>query len=154
MTNSGLFEEIYAKYFPKVYAYFNVIFGSQQAEDLAAEVFTKLWRVCPDAPDNIVAYIFRVAVNVKNDFLREKYRKPEQAELSEADSYEVTAAAPFESIDLKTALNSLPHETRDLLLLSAYGLKSAELGKALGISASAARSRLAAARGKLKTVLG
>ena len=69
------FDAVYRELFGDVYAYFNICFGEQTAEDLAQEAFLRVWRAVDSGkiPDNWRAWVFRCAVNLKNDFLRRKY---------------------------------------------------------------------------------
>ena len=72
------FSTVYAQYYANVYRYFCACFDKNAAEDLTQSVFTSLWRQMQKIgflePDNWRAWIFRAAVNQKNDFLRIKQR--------------------------------------------------------------------------------
>ncbi|HOD02434.1 MAG TPA: sigma factor-like helix-turn-helix DNA-binding protein, partial [Clostridiales bacterium] len=59
----------------------------------------------------------------------------------------------FDEVEKQIALSQLAESERRLLQMSASGYKSREIGKTLGISASAVRSRIAAAREKLNEYL-
>ncbi len=56
-------------------------------------------------------------------------------------------------ISIKGALDMLPMEDKELLLLKNYGLSSGEIGKMLNIPASTVRSRLVTARKHFKQAL-
>ncbi len=84
------FDDLYQQYFPKVYSYFSICFGADTAQDLSQITFLKVWDFLRQPhkklPDHFRAWIFRVAVNVKNDYLRKKQRIPQQLEYEETYS--------------------------------------------------------------------
>lgn len=143
------FDAVYAELFDDVYAYFNLCFGAQAAEDLAQEVFLRVWKAVDGGkiPDNWRAWVFRCAVNLKNDFLRRKYAENNVQEQTILES----APAPTQTDDPKRlavgqALAALSAEARELLTLKSFGFTSEEIGGLLGISASAVRTRLQKAK--------
>lgn len=153
---SALFEQVYGLTFRKVYAYFAACFGREPAEDLTQQVFLKLWDFVrrpdfgrPDGtpePANWQAWVFRVAVNVKNDRLRQKQRRGVETEYEDALQNEAREADPTEAVAVQTAFAALGSGEREILTMKQIGLSSAEMGELLEISDSAARSRLAAAK--------
>ena len=159
MQSPELFDSLYDRYFSRVFAYFSVCFGSDTAEDLAQTVFLKLWhflrRPGRVLPDNFKAFIFRVAVNVKNDYLRQKQRSPLSVEYDEERKTQVVELEPgmLDSMSVELALSRLRTEERDVLLLKNAGLNSGEIAKIYGISSSAVRSRLSAARAHFQKIL-
>ncbi len=158
-TPRELFDGLYEQYFPRVYAYFSLCFGSDAAEDLAQATFLKLWGFLRQPgrklPDHFQAWIFRVAVNVKNDYLRKKQRSPQQVEYEEAGRGQILEMEhrTVESLSVEMAFSRLRPGERELLLFKQAGLTSEELGKIYEISPSAVRSRLSAARTHFKSVL-
>lgn len=149
------FAAVYDELFGDVYAYFNVCFGEQVAEDLAQEAFLRVWRAVNSGkiPDNWRAWVFRCAVNLKNDFLRRKYAE------SSVQSFE-TAMLPVnavsdagETLAIKTALSNLAGSDREVLTLRSMGFKSGEIGELLSLSGSAVRTRLQKAKQKFQSAL-
>lgn len=155
----GVFDSVYALCFKKVYAYFAAAFGTQLAEDLAQQVFVKLWRYLSkeDAvePDNWQAWIFRLAVNEKNDFLRKKQRTAPTSEYNDAlENMQFDRRdADEEAIAVRQAFARLTQEERELLTLKSIGFTSAEIGSLWGTSDSTIRSRLAAAKKQFREKL-
>lgn len=149
------FDAVYRELFGDVYAYFNICFGEQTAEDLAQEAFLRVWRAVDSGkiPDNWRAWVFRCAVNLKNDFLRRKYAE------SGVQSFE-TVVLPFtaaldegETLAVKGALARLVGTDREVLTLKSMGFTSDEIGELLSISGSAVRTRLQKAKQNFQNAL-
>lgn len=153
---SGQFDRIYEAYCSRVYAYFSSCFGSDWAEDCTQQTFLKIWKAMNRPgffpPYRWNAWIFRIAVNVKNDCLRDELKRGETVSYLEIDqpSEEISEKRLLEQEAVSGALSALKEEEREVLLLKYNGLKSAEIGRMMGISASAARSRLAAAKDRFR----
>lgn len=153
------FSAVYSQYYANVYRYFCACFDKIAAEDLTQRVFTSLWRQMQKEdftePDNWRAWIFCVAVNLKNDFLRVKQRDgPKSAILEETDTDGADQAEQsILRLSVQAAMRSLASADREVLTLKQLGFSSEETGKLLGISASAARSRLSKAKSHFKAAL-
>lgn len=147
-----LFNELYEKYYKKVLAYFKKDFDNGEAEDLAQQTFLQLWSWIPNMQfvKNKKAYIFKIAKNVRCDRFRQKALMINT--ISITDAFEVPEPSVFtDNMDLRISLGAeLTYQDRQLIVMKAQGLNSKEMGKILGISASAVRSRLQALRKKIK----
>lgn len=154
MTTTELFDKLYNDFSKRVYAYHSACVGSDNAADLTQQTFLNLWRYINGIhtePDSYQAWIFRIAVNAKNDFLRKKKRNPLPLEYNEELDNECQQDDYMtETLMVKTALSRLTDSQREVLLLNNMGLDSGETGKALNLSASATRSRLVKARCEFK----
>lgn len=141
------FDAVYDALFSDVFAYFNLCFGAQEAEDLCQEAFLRVWRAIDDEkpPDNWRAWVFRCAVNLKNDYLRKAYQTRLTQPLDETLPDESRPDDPAR-LAVQQAFSALPRDERELLALKAFGFRSEEMGAALGVSASAARTRLQKAK--------
>lgn len=148
------FDRVYAELFRDVYAYFNVCFGAETAEDLAQEAFLRVWKAVDSGkiPDNWRAWVFRCAVNLKNDFLRQKYagEKSQTAAEQVLSTQEASPAPDGAQLSIQCALARLPAADRELLTLKSFGFTSEEIGEFLKISASAVRTRLQKAKQSFK----
>ena len=148
------FDRVYAELFRDVFAYFNVCFGSVTAEDLAQEVFLRVWKAIDSGktPDNWRAWVFRCAVNLKNDFLRQKYagEKSQTAAEQIVSAQDAAIAHDGTQLSVQSALANLPAADRELLTLKSFGFTSEEIGEFLKISASAVRTRLQKAKQSFK----
>ena len=80
MKSAEQFNSIYGTYFSSVFAYFCACFGKDQAESLAQQTFLQVWRALKnptfEEPKSWKAWVFRTAINVKNDWLRKKRVTP------------------------------------------------------------------------------
>lgn len=156
MNPNHTFDILFKEHFSKIYAYFSVCFGKESAEDLSQQVFLKLWNqlIQPNftQPDSWKAWLFSVAVNVKNDFLRQKYRHGDNLEYDDMQDvpHDQNEEALLKSIQINQALVNLKMEEKELLLLKHNGFTSAEIGRLLGLSDSAVRSRYSTAKKHFK----
>ena len=157
MNSKNLFDKVYSEFFKDVYSYFSLCFDMDTAEDLTQQTFLGVWRFMKEKDSlpfsNTRAFVFRCAVNVKNDFLRRKQTHPQEIRL-EAGMFGYTYnTQATQQIAIADALKALDFEDRDVLLLKNMGLSSSDIGKAYGISASAARSKISKARSAFRKEL-
>lgn len=152
-----LFDELWSKYYRRIYAYFRRQFDGQTAEDLCQQTYLNAWRYISAYADSNIsqnkAWLFAIAKNVKNDHLRYvqlhsmnfRYESLGQADISAEISMD-------ESIAIQKAFSRLSEEEKQLLSMAEY-LTSKEIGSVLGISASAVRTRIQKAKQNLKNLL-
>jgi RNA polymerase sigma-70 factor (ECF subfamily) len=153
----------------KVYslAYY-VTKNHHDAEDVAQEVFIKLWRALPtyhgDAPD---AWIMKIAKNTCLDFVKQKKRvEPLEYEIN-GESVERpipdtdAQSNPPEAVmqkerrqEVQNALLKLSDEHREILTLRYMnGLSYEQLQEVLGVGMGTVKSRLARAKKSLQNIL-
>lgn len=145
-----VFNEIYDKYYDKILRFFKKDFSIDDAEDLTQQTFLQLWAWIPNAyvVKNSKALIFRIAKNVRID----RYKKnsinlenaiiPEYFDLADSNN-------EINIVDIRLSLQKLSVKEQQLLYMKVQGYSSDEIGKAFGISASAARTRLQKIKGKI-----
>ncbi|MDE6470115.1 MAG: sigma-70 family RNA polymerase sigma factor [Eubacterium sp.] len=146
------FNDMYDKYYKKVLSYFKKEFNIDEAEDLTQQTFLQLWSWAPNLQftKNKKALIFHIAKNVRCDRYRQKAMMLDA--LSLADDFEISDCHSFtDEVDLKLSMqNVITQQDKQLLILTGQGYKSGEIGRMLGISSSAVRTRLQKLRGKIK----
>lgn len=154
MASRQDFEAIYGEFFSPVYSYLAMCFGGAGAEDLCQQVFLKLWERMDSrgAPENPRAWLFRVAVNVKNDHLRKKYSACEVCDISAVPEI-ADVQDMAEDLIIGEAISRLGDDDRDILRLRAAGLSGDEIAESLEIPPSTARSRIARAKDRLTQIL-
>ena len=150
--NEALFSGLTQAYLRQVGQYFNACFPREAAEDLTQQVFLKLWAYLESRPgqepENWKAWLFRVAVNEKNDFLRKKQRTGIAVDLEEAEALPSRrdSSDVEEKMAVRQAMAGLAREDRELLILKSIGFNSREIGSIQGLPDSTVRSRIALAR--------
>lgn len=160
-------EDLYERYGEKLHAYLVFRLGpGQDAEDVLQDVFCRLarrvlgMRLVRDPR----AFVFRVARNEANRFLRRKIgrRAGEQEMSSRLDiltgSLRAAVAEPAPSGEglevLLSAADALPQEQKEAVFLKVFeGLTFREIGAACGIPADTAASRCRYGLEKLRKAL-
>jgi RNA polymerase sigma factor (sigma-70 family) len=144
------FAELYERTFPRVYAYVaSLLRDRAAAEDVTAQAFERAYRKrrsYRSGRGTMEAWLFGIARNAALDELRRRKRR---AGL-EGDHEDTDATSPDDHAELalrrqtvRAALASLDGRERDLIALKfAGGLSNAEIGRILGMSESAAGTRL------------
>jgi RNA polymerase sigma-70 factor (ECF subfamily) len=133
------------------------------AEDLAQDVFIRLWRNLGEfeTAETLPGWLRRVAVNAVIDHWRKQdarerklqaLREHPLARRTVRPSSRMETREAFDAVEL--ALEKLPPKLRSVIVLrSMEGLTYDELADVLGISTSAVRSRLFRARQELEEML-
>lgn len=153
------FDHLFQSYSAAVTGYFTMCFGADNGEDLTQQTFLKLWiyqLAHPGfCPKSWKAWVFRAAVNVKNDYYRWSKHLPQSFEfLEEADSPAIVLEnTNVDKLAVQAAFGQLKVRDREILALKNMGFSSQEMGSLLKISDSAARSRLAGAKSRFASLL-
>jgi len=125
---------------------------SADAEDLAQEVFLRVWAAAPrwTTKARFTTWLYRVATNVCLDHIAKK------REVADGEAREVADPRPEPSAALhearlarhvREALAGLPETQRTAITLCHYqGLRNIEAAEAMGVSVEALESLLARAR--------
>lgn len=153
MLTDTQFSEYAQKYIDTVYRVaFSMLRNPHDADDVTQDVFLKLYtaRVEFQSEDHVKNWLMKVTVNACRNVFRMPWRRAEDIE-------EYAQTLGFESpeqTDLFLAVNSLEQKYRiavHLYYFEGYSVK--EIGKILGVSENTVSTRLARARGKLKSIL-
>jgi RNA polymerase sigma factor (sigma-70 family) len=129
------------------------------ADEAVQAAWPILWRRLTSIrePDRLGAWLASVAVNEARQLARRRRRRS-VVEIAVATHERAVAPDPSHAvgdIDLARALEDLPPEDRAILALRyVAGLNSFELGRAVGMSPSGLRRRLARLLAHLRTELG
>ena len=139
---------LFERYHEEIYAYLcGMVHEQAWAEDLAQEAFLRVLQARGRLAEvrNHRAWLYRVATNVALNALKRRHRfawLPWRANDRGASAPDIAEQVGQESA-LETALASLPPGYRaPLLLYAQYGLTTAEVARALGLSEAAARKRI------------
>ena len=128
------------------------------SEDAVQAAWSLAWRRLPSLRDSerLRPWLVSIAANQARDALRGARRRPVvELEVAGRDAGATDPAGRPGDIDLRNAMAKLDPTDRALVALRyVAGLDSFELGRALGMSASGTRARLARILDRLRTELG
>ncbi len=146
------FEELFRRHYDMVYGVLFRLLGTrQEAEDLAQEVFFKLYRNPLRHGDNVAGWLYRVATNTGYNALRASHRRYQREYRAGEDN--ISSLAPEEEVtrreiqrQVRTALLMLPERDAKMLVLSQAGFSYQELAEIIGVAPSSIGTLLARAR--------
>lgn len=137
-----------------------VVRDQELAEDILQEAFLRLvaeLRSGGAEPDNVHAWLYRVATNLAISRGRRTQTMlrhlPQLALLRHAASPERQVLEAERDEALRTALGSLPLETRAAVVLASNGFTAREIGAALGRSEGAVRMLVSRGRLRLRRLM-
>lgn len=161
------FESIYNTHWRMVYSIlFRLIGRREEAEDLAQEVFVKLYRTPPQLGERetVAPWLYRVATNLGYNTFRAGSRQSArdqraetlaQVELSAGTGIagpEDASLIQEERLAVRRALSQLSEREQACLVLRHSGLSYAEVGAAIGVRASSVGTLLARAEERFRGV--
>jgi RNA polymerase sigma factor (sigma-70 family) len=149
-ADSETFAALYERTFPRVYAYVaSLLRDRSAAEDVTAQAFERAYRrraTYRTRRGSREAWLFGIARNAALDELRRRKRharlqaEPEDAVALGADDH---AELALRRETVRAAMGALDGHERDLLALKfSGGLSNSELASVLGLSETAAGTRL------------
>ncbi len=149
-------ERLFDRHANAVRAYAIRRVGHDDADDVVAEVFTTAWRRQNDVPDAALPWLLRAAYHTVQHQRRSLARRLSLRDaLAEVRAARSSPAAEEASAALADSiLACLPALDAEVLRLAAWEeLSPAEIALVLGISDSAARTRLKRARQRAQRLL-
>jgi len=155
--DEAAFTRIVARYHPDLLRIALVVCGDADvAAEAAQSAWIVAWRRLGDLrePENVRPWLMSIAANEARQLLRSRGRRTLR-EITVLDPTTPPADGTVaERVDLANALATIDPRDRVLLgLRYLAGLDSTEIGQAVGMSATAVRSRLARARERLRQEL-
>ena len=155
----AVFGELFDRHAVAVHRYLARRIG-EPADDLLSEVFLRALeariRVKPHESESALPWLYGIAHNVIRSHLRSRDRPAARPpdECIDWDAVDARLDASAVAGDLRNALDELSDIEREVLLLVSWEqLTITEAAEALGISATAARSRLHRARARAAAAL-
>jgi RNA polymerase sigma-70 factor (ECF subfamily) len=154
-------EQLYDRFGEKLYHYLILKLGSaSDAEDVLQDVFCRLARysIRLRLVRNLQAYVFRIARNEANRFLRKTIRRRREQEVAASlprvirDSF--TNPDVQETRRVAESLARLPENQMEIIVLKVFeGLTFKEIAAVCGLSISTAASRYRYGMEKLRSIL-
>ncbi|MBN1429504.1 MAG: sigma-70 family RNA polymerase sigma factor [Anaerolineae bacterium] len=146
------FEELFQRHYDMVYGVlFRLVGTRQEAEDLAQEVFFKLYKRPLQHGENIAGWLYRVATNMGYNALRANHRRYQRE--CKAGSDQQPLAAPEEEVtrrevqrQIRNALMAIPERDAKMLVLSQTGFSYQELAEIVGVAPGSVGTLLARAK--------
>jgi RNA polymerase sigma-70 factor (ECF subfamily) len=153
---TGASHQFFREYYPRVYRYLYWLTRQPEtAEDLAQETFVRAWRFLDrfDGHGSLRAWLHCIA---HREFLRFVRSRRDQTALEEAPEIAAPrAAAWMEELELREVIEALPAEQREVTILHYLeGYECEEIARIVGAPAGTVKSRLWAARARLRQALG
>lgn len=162
------YRELVERYQGKLIATLQQLVGARaQAEELAHQSFVDAYRSLRrfDASRPFPAWLYRIAINNAKDWLKSHKRRESSLPDGMPDAAAVfagalpdprrVAAAREELLRLRGALERLPYELREALILhSVQGMSYQEMHEILGVAVTALKNRVVRGRARLKELLG
>lgn len=142
---------------------YNFMHNSEDAEDLAQEVFLKAYRNLSkfEGRSSFKTWIYRIAINTSQNELRRRSRRPQESPtpletaaefIPSSDNVEESTQKRAQYAVLLQAFKRLrPEESQVLMLKDLEGRPYAEIAEMLDITLSAAKMRVQRARTALST---
>ncbi|AIQ68737.1 sigma-70 family RNA polymerase sigma factor [Paenibacillus graminis] len=159
IPESEMFRTVFYEHYPVVRRKLAALVRDEAAaDDLAQDVFLRLYRNPPDDPNALGAWLHRVLTRIGYDYLTQKARErrlQDKQELlfsaeSGPPSGEEAVLSKLDQEDVRTWLDGLPERDRQALLLRYSGYSYTEIASQLGVNSPVIGTLLNRATHKLK----
>ncbi len=151
------FQDLFTQYYPHVVRKVMIVVKEQSiAEDIAQEVFVKLYHTDRTTIDNILGWLTKVAINTAYNHIRTEKRH--QARIDKQQIYENDSVGSVEESyltlekikEVQNTLMKLPERDRDLLIMQFSGYSYEEIAKSKGVEKVSIGTLLARAKKRFK----
>jgi RNA polymerase sigma-70 factor (family 1) len=156
------FDAIYHHFYQPIFSFCKYMVTVEEAEDILAETFFKLWKLHHswDSIINIKAFLYMAARNACFDLMKSKKTREEKlgeiALIMEREQ-ELVLQSEMESeliSRVKREIESLPEKCKEVFTLSYFeGYKNPEIAEKLSISDQTVKNLKAAALKAIRTAL-
>ncbi len=144
------FEELFHRHYDMVYGVLFRLTGTRaEAEDLAQEVFLKLYRSAPRHADNLAGWLYRTAINTGYNALRSARRRRRREATQPPDPPPIPEAELLRheaQQRVRRALAHLPERAASLLILRGMGFSYEEMAAIAGVAPGSVGTLLARAQ--------
>lgn len=152
-----VFEEIFDEHYPRIYAVvFRLVGDRDEADDLCAETFWRLWESPPAKNENLAGWLYRVATRLGYNALRSAKRRMVYETQAGRDALEheptLDPASEIETLHerqrVHKVLRQLSMRDVQILILRHSGLSYKEIAAAANVTAGSIGKLLARAEEK------
>lgn len=142
------FEKLYKEYYPRVYAFlFKLCHDNEMAEEMTQDTFYELYKSLHkyNGTCKLFTFIASIAKNVYYKYIRKKRLEYIDIESvmelqDDADTPEEACLRSLRSREIRTVIERLPKNYRDVVVLRIYAdLSFNDVANVLGISTSSAK---------------
>lgn len=160
--NEPAFKQVFELYFKQVYQFaFKYVKNKQDAEDIAQNVFIKLWKTKENVivEKNFDGFLFTIAYRLVIDYLRSNALRQEgRFNFQAQDGAFVSSLTAEDTLNehqlsstYQLALNSLPPKRKEIFILSRHhGLTNKAIAERLNISVKTVENQMTAALASLR----
>lgn len=152
------FDRLFLDHYTQITAAaFRLVGDADEAEELAAETFWKLWQKPPGSKENILGWLYRVVINLGYNRLRSYKRRSvyetgSMLQASSPESPQEILEQKQERLRVRAALAKLPERDVQVLLLHALGHSYKEIAAALALNPASVGTTLARAERKFESI--
>jgi RNA polymerase sigma factor (sigma-70 family) len=155
------FDRLFLDHYSQITAAaYRLVGDPDEAEELAAETFWKLWQKPPVSQENILGWLYRVVINLGYNRLRSFKRRGKYEEGAFTDTHLTSSPAnpqdelerKQERLRVRAALAQLPERDVQVLLLHALGSSYQEIATALALKPNSVGTTLARAEQKFERI--
>jgi|SRR5690554_5775856 len=165
-SNKIKFEELFIQYFPKVRAFAAILLKSEQeAEDVAQDIFVKLWEEPRLWEEDIAKnYLYTMVKNSVFNRIKRKNLESKYIDI-QLDLLDPRELSEFEDplnemyreelhLLLKLTLEQMPHKRREVFEMSRFQqLNNSEIAKKMNLSVRTVEQHIYLALKELKKIL-
>jgi RNA polymerase sigma factor (sigma-70 family) len=150
------FKQLFSAYYPEILQHLTRLTGERSAaEDLAQEVFLKLYFQAPGELINPRAWLYRVATNSAYNYLRKEKNRNRQEVTFMLDSApskgpDDPALRSIERLSVREVLDTLSWRDRTCLLMKFSGHSYSEIAEAIHVDRSSVGTILIRAQEKFR----
>jgi len=159
-SDNETFRNLFYTHYPAVHRKLTALLGDEAAsEDMAQEVFLRLYRNPPDRPEAVGAWLHRVLTRIAYDAIDRKLR---ERRLLDKQGREIQLDGPGEfavddeierrmnADEVREWLDALPERDRQVLMLRYSGYSYAEIAEQLKVNPPLVGSLLQRAQTRLR----
>ncbi|MDD2246920.1 MAG: RNA polymerase sigma-70 factor [Proteiniphilum sp.] len=162
------FEEFFMCHFPKVKNFaWKLLKSEHDAEDIAQEIFLKLWKtpgLWSDNPKALDSYLYKMTKNKVIDLIRQRYSEPGHATDTFYDAGLPEAAVAGSTLPdiyyketgliIRLSLEQMPAQRRRIFEMSRFaGMSNRQIAEELGLSVRTVEHHIYLALAELKKKL-